>query len=49
MQLEYVILKSKEHTRGQLKCEGTRAEIRFRLSVKWTSPFKSAEGVSSVD
>jgi len=28
--------------RGQLKCDGTRAETRFRLSVKWTSPFKSA-------
>ena len=29
-------------SRGQLKCDGTRAEIRFRLSAKWTSPFKSA-------
>jgi len=28
--------------RGQLKCDGTRAETRFRLSAKWTSPFKSA-------
>jgi hypothetical protein len=28
--------------RGQLKCDGTRAEIRFRLSAKLTSPFKSA-------
>ena len=27
---------------GQLKCDGTRAETRFRLSVKRTSPFKSA-------
>jgi hypothetical protein len=27
---------------GQLKCEGTRAETRFRLSAKRTSPFKSA-------
>jgi hypothetical protein len=25
-----------------LKCDGTRAEIRFRLSPKRTSPFKSA-------
>jgi hypothetical protein len=25
-----------------LKCDGTRAEIRFRLSAKRTSPFKSA-------
>ena len=28
--------------RGQLKCDGTRAESRFRLSAKQTSPFKSA-------
>ena len=28
--------------RLRLKCDGTRAETRFRLSVKWTSPFKSA-------
>jgi len=28
--------------RGQLKCDGTRAETRFRLSEKRTSPFKSA-------
>jgi len=25
-----------------LKCDGTRAETRFRLSAKRTSPFKSA-------
>ena len=25
-----------------MKCDGTRAETRFRLSVKRTSPFKSA-------
>ena len=30
--------------RGQLKCDGTRAETRFRLSAKRTSPFKSAGG-----
>ena len=30
--------------RGQLKCDGTRAEIRFRPSAKRTSPFKSAGG-----
>jgi hypothetical protein len=29
-------------TRGQLKCDGTRAEIRFRVSAKRTSPCKSA-------
>jgi len=28
--------------RGQLKCDGTRAETRFRLSAKRTDPFKSA-------
>ena len=28
--------------RGQFKCVGTRAETRFRLSAKRTSPFKSA-------
>jgi len=28
--------------RGQLKCDGTRAETRFGLSAKWSSPFKSA-------
>ena len=26
---------------GQLKCDGTSAETRFRLSAKRTSPFKS--------
>ena len=26
----------------RLKCDGTRAEIRFRLSAKRTNPFKSA-------
>ena len=29
-------------SRGQLKCDGTRAKTRFRLSAKRTSPFKSA-------
>jgi len=28
----------------RLKCDGTRAENKFRLSAKWTSPFKSAGG-----
>jgi len=31
-------------SRGQLKCDGTRAETRFRLSAKRTSPFKSRGG-----
>ena len=37
--------------RLRLKCDGTRAETRFRLSAKRTNPFKSAGGggVSSVD
>jgi hypothetical protein len=30
----------------RLKCDGTRAETRFRLSAKRTSPFKSAGGAS---
>ena len=30
--------------RLRLKCDGTRAETRFRLSAKRTSPFKSACG-----
>ena len=28
--------------RLRLKCDGTRAETTFRLSAKWTSPFKPA-------
>ena len=28
--------------RLRLKCDGTRAETRFLLSAKWTSPFKSS-------
>ena len=32
-----------------LKCDGTRAETRFRLSAKRTNPFKSSGVVSSVD
>jgi len=30
------------NARDQLKCDGTRAETRFRPSAKRTSPFKSA-------
>ena len=29
-------------SRGQLKCDSTRAETRFHLSAKRTKPFKSA-------
>ena len=32
----------RETVRGQLKCDGTRSDTRFRLSAKRTSPFKSA-------
>ena len=43
---------SKQHSadsRGQLKCDGTRTETRFRLSAKRARPIKSAGDVSSVD
>jgi len=33
----------------RLKCDGTRAETRFRLSAKRTSRFNSAGGVSLVE
>jgi hypothetical protein len=33
---------------GQWKCDGTRAETRFRLSAKRTSPFISAGGGGGV-
>jgi hypothetical protein len=36
----YAVLKV--FSRQRLKCDGTRAETRFRLSAKRTSPFKSA-------
>jgi len=32
-----------QSVKGQLICDGTSAETRFRLSAKRTSPFKSAE------
>ena len=35
-------------SRPRLKCDGTRAETRFRLSAKRTSLFKSAGGGASV-
>jgi len=31
-----------QKVRLPLKCDGTRAETRFCLSVKWTSQFKTA-------
>jgi len=33
---------SNKIVRGQLKCDDTHAEIRFRLSAKRIIPFKSA-------
>ena len=46
---DFTILKYEILGRQRLKCYGTRAETRFRLSAKRTSPFKSAGGISSVD
>jgi len=37
-----VSLQHKFCVRVQLKCDGTRAETRFSVSAKRTSPFKSA-------
>jgi len=34
---------SSNRCRGHLKCNGTRAETRFPISAKRTSPFKSAD------
>jgi hypothetical protein len=31
-----------QNVRLRLKCDGTRADTKFHLSAKWTSPFKSA-------
>ena len=43
-----VILRELVVSRARLKCDGTRAETRFGLSEKRTSPFKSAgESVQS--
>ena len=38
----YCAVRTNHSGRGQFKCDGTRAETRFRLSAKRTSPFKSA-------
>jgi hypothetical protein len=40
--LELVVFAYIFCCRGQLKCDGTRPETRFRLSAKRTSPLKSA-------
>jgi len=36
------VWEKRDGRRLRLKCDGTSAETRFRLSVKRTSPFKSA-------
>jgi hypothetical protein len=41
MQFACEITEARKST-GQLKCDGTCAETRFRLSAKRRSPFKSA-------
>jgi len=38
---------SQSCVRCQLKCDGTRAETRLRLTTKRTGPFKSAGGRQS--
>ena len=39
---EKAVTRWRQGGRLRLKCDGTRAETRFRLSVKRKSPFKSA-------
>jgi len=41
---EYNVMVNSQELIGwaRLKCDGTRAETRFGLSAKWTSPFKLA-------
>ena len=39
----YLVSEQCAGCRPRLKCDGTRAETRLRLSAKRTSPFKSAE------
>ena len=39
---EWYTMQLRSHIRQRLKCDGTRAETRFRLSAKRTSQFKSA-------
>jgi hypothetical protein len=40
---QFITKASTAQVRLRLKYDGTRAETRFRLSTKRTSPFKSAE------
>ena len=48
LQSDVKSLPTSRSSRGQLKCDGTRAETRFRLSPDMDSPFKSADGGPSV-
>jgi hypothetical protein len=38
----HTVSRSHDRNRGQLKCGGTSADTRFRLSAKRTCPFKTA-------
>jgi hypothetical protein len=38
----FIVVRRVIRSRVRLKSDGTRTETRFRLSPKWTSPFKSA-------
>ena len=40
--IDITVFLARKSSRISLKCNGTRAETRFRLSAKQTSPFKSA-------
>jgi hypothetical protein len=40
--IQHYVSNLRSHVRLRLKCDSTRAETRFRLSAKRTSPFKSA-------
>jgi len=43
-----LVPRARLNVRGKLKYDGTRAETRFSLSAKRTSPFKSGVGGGSV-
>jgi hypothetical protein len=42
MRMSHIVICGLSCCRGQLKCDDTCAETRFRVSAKRTSPFKSA-------
>jgi hypothetical protein len=45
LRMRHIVICNLLDSRLRLKCDGTRPEIRFRLSAKRTNTFKSA-GVS---